>query len=106
LYNNLRFVGTGYSGFGAGLNNPRYEGMPHIGVIPQGRYRIELTPENNQGGRDVIGLKPYRPLKWSNMNCVIRDVDAAQTGALAIVVMHGILGDIAASRDFELLVVT
>ena len=34
------FVGTGYSGTGAGRNKPGMEHVPDVGPIPQGRYKI------------------------------------------------------------------
>lgn len=32
--------GAGYSGHGAGLNNPAMEGVQGIGPLPEGRYRM------------------------------------------------------------------
>lgn len=33
-------IGTGYSGYAQGLNNPELESMPFVGPIPKGLYGI------------------------------------------------------------------
>lgn len=38
-------VGTGYSGSGAGKNNPALENEEDVGPIPRGSYAIKLQPE-------------------------------------------------------------
>ena len=37
---NTIFVGTGYSGNGAGLNNPGAQDQHNVGPLPQGMYTI------------------------------------------------------------------
>jgi RHS repeat-associated protein len=37
---NLTYVGTGYAGIGAGLNNPLMQNVPNVGPLPQGLYTI------------------------------------------------------------------
>lgn len=36
-------VGIGYSGYGAGLDNPKMQGQSCVGPIPQGNYTIGPT---------------------------------------------------------------
>jgi hypothetical protein len=45
------FIGTGYSGNGAGLNNPAAQDQPNVGPIPQGAYTIgpAHTPQDHLG---------------------------------------------------------
>jgi hypothetical protein len=45
------WVGTGYSGHGAGLNNPALEPDPGVGPIPAGKWRIgpALNPPDHLG---------------------------------------------------------
>ena len=45
-------VATGYSGHGAGVNDPAMQSIENVGPIPQGRWSIN-------GPRDVPGRGPY-----------------------------------------------
>lgn len=52
-------VGTGYSGFGAGLNNPSKEGVRTVGPIPRGEYEIgPIYDTNGHMGPRVMPLTP------------------------------------------------
>jgi hypothetical protein len=53
------FVGTGYSGFGDGVNNPAEEMDADIGPIPRGNYTIEPFFDDPGGkGPIVAHLEP------------------------------------------------
>lgn len=52
--------GRGYSGFGAGKNNPALEDEADIGPIPRGRYKIG-EPEDLDGGLHGPFVLPLIP---------------------------------------------
>lgn len=35
-----RYLGTAYSGHGAGFDNPKFETVPEVGPIPAGKWKI------------------------------------------------------------------
>ena len=50
---------TGYSGKGAGRNNPALEAMPNIGPIPKGLWSIDHPPyDDPHKGKLVFRLHP------------------------------------------------
>jgi hypothetical protein len=51
-------IGSGYSGHGAGLNNPDLEQDKDIGPIPAGRYLIGTFFDHPKLGPDVALLMP------------------------------------------------
>jgi Protein of unknown function (DUF2778) len=51
-------TGTGYSGIGAGLNNPLLQDTPDVGPIPQGNYTISASFNDPDKGPDVMNLAP------------------------------------------------
>lgn len=52
-------VGTGYSGFGAGKNNPVMESVHSVGPIPVGKWTIIGPPANTaEHGPCVLTLRP------------------------------------------------
>lgn len=53
-------IGSGYSGFGAGKNNPALEYEPNIGPIPKGMYRIG-APQDLEGGPHGPFVLPLAP---------------------------------------------
>lgn len=59
LIRNGQVAGTGYSGFGAGKNNPALSNVPDIGPIPCGLYGIGGPPyRTTEHGPDVLTLTP------------------------------------------------
>ena len=53
------FEGTGYSGAGAGRNNPAMQDVPNVGPIPQGSYTIGPAYDEVPGlGPCVMHLDP------------------------------------------------
>jgi hypothetical protein len=88
-------VGTGYSGHGAGLNNPAMQNEPNVGPIPQGTWTIgpqqnnvtntgmqlpasmRLTPNPgtntfNRGGFIIHGDNPARN-RTASQGCPVFD---------------------------------
>ncbi len=52
------FVGTGYSGREAGLNDPLMQATPDIGPVPQGLYEISEPFDTETHGPYVMRLTP------------------------------------------------
>ena len=105
IYHDHYFIGTGYSGFGSGLNNPHYEGAHYIGVIPRGRYLIKPIAQRNLGENEVMVLTSVLPKKHDNFDCFIRGDNSMHNGAQSIILDHKIRKEIAASRDYALQVI-
>lgn len=51
-------VSKGYSGKGRGKNNPALEGVPGIGPIPKGNYKITQKYNSNNVGPYALRLEP------------------------------------------------
>jgi len=51
-------IGTGYSGTGAGRNNPEMESVPNVGCIPKGIYTIGDAYDDEHLGKCVMHLDP------------------------------------------------
>lgn len=59
INNSGAVVGTGYSGNGAGLNNPASQAAVSVGPIPQGQWIMtEFVAEGDDCGLGVIHLDP------------------------------------------------
>ncbi len=58
LQHNGRNVSVGYSGRGAGRNNPLMENAQSIGPIPRGRYRIGPQHTHPSKGPVTMALTP------------------------------------------------
>jgi len=54
---NIR-VGSGYSGTGAGRNNPAMQTVQNVGPIPQGHYLIGAPHDTETHGPYVMRLTP------------------------------------------------
>lgn len=52
------FICVGYSGFGAGKNNPDMESVANVGPIPRGRYQIGSPFDSETHGPVVMRLTP------------------------------------------------
>jgi hypothetical protein len=51
-------VGMGYSGNGAGKNNPAMQNVPNVGPIPEGRYTINDPIDSPKVGPYALPLDP------------------------------------------------
>lgn len=56
---NGKLLGTGYSGHGDGLNNPRAQAAPDVGPIPQGLWSIGSPIDTAEHGPFVLPLIPH-----------------------------------------------
>lgn len=52
-------VETGYSGGGAGKNNPDMQHVRNVGPIPRGTYHIGQPRNSGNRGPHVLDLTPY-----------------------------------------------
>lgn len=99
-------IATGYSGAGAGRNNPAEQAVPNVGPIPQGHYLIgpefdapiqgpctmRLSPNGHDAlGRDGFLIHGDNATHDASTGCVILPLEARQ--------------QIAASEDRDLEVV-
>lgn len=104
-------LGTGYSGFGAGKNNPALEYEQNIGPVPRGRYGIG-APEDPDGGPHGPFILPLDPDPSNQMfgrsgflihgDSIIRPGTASRG---CIILAREIREQIAASGDADLEVV-
>jgi RHS repeat-associated protein len=62
-----RNVGTGYSGHGAGVNNPAAEDQQDVGPIPRGEYSIGPQQPIGAGGR-LPAAMAVTPARGNNMH--------------------------------------
>jgi len=93
LARNGAAVGHGYSGHGAGRNNPAMQAAPNVGPIPQGQYKIGPpfdTPPSAHGphvmrliqapgtdtfGRDGFLMHGDNPQHDASEGCIIMPPD-------------------------------
>jgi hypothetical protein len=54
----LNLVSKGYSGNGAGMNNPKMENVPNVGPIPTGFYTIGMPFDSPEHGPECLPLTP------------------------------------------------
>jgi len=59
LDQNEKILSFGYSGAGAGKNNPEMENVHDVGPIPRGRYRIGKPVDTVTHGPRVLPLTPF-----------------------------------------------
>lgn len=58
IFHNDDSIGMGYSGHGAGLNNPALEQLRNVGPIPKGIYDISEPEDVPHLGKTVMQLIP------------------------------------------------
>lgn len=51
-----KLVGIGYSGHGAGLNNPAMESVPDVGPIPRGMWRIVRWDDHHADKGPIVAV--------------------------------------------------
>ncbi len=51
-------VGSGYAGFGNGLNSPDAQGLHDVGPLPRGLYTIQAPVDTTTHGPFVMWLTP------------------------------------------------
>ena len=102
-------VGTGYSGNGAGLNNPAAEAIPDVGPIPEGVWRIGTAFDHPHLGPVAMVLIPLALLTASTRSGFFIHGDNIQMNRSAshgcIILGRPIREEIAQSTDRTLIVV-
>ncbi len=53
-----KVIGQGYSGFGAGLNDPASQEIPNVGPIPCGLWQVGAPIDTAEHGPYVLRLTP------------------------------------------------
>ncbi len=103
IRHNMIDVGSGYSGFGEGKNNPAMEAVEGIGPIPQGRYLIGKSYPHPHLGPVVMNLSPIgHNARGRSLLRVHGDNLDHNASHGCIVLNHDIREMIAASSDKEL----
>jgi len=104
-------VATGYSGAGAGRNNPALEKEPNLGPIPRGDWTIVGPPANTaQHGPYVLKLEPEADTETFGRTGFLMHGDSRQSPGNAshgcIVIPRATREQVWNSGDRELEVVT
>jgi type VI secretion system (T6SS) effector TldE1-like protein len=108
---NGELKGTGYSGRGAGRNNPAMQAVKNVGPIPQGSYRIHVRPGKNYpqrlGAPPVMSLVPAEGTNtFGRSGFFIHGNNRSNDASHGCIVMdHGVRVAVAQSGDRDLLVV-
>src|SRR5580704_5305736 len=95
-----QFVATGYSGKGAGRNNPAEQAVPDVGPIPQGRYRIGPQFHAPVQGPCAMRLTPEGHNALGRTGFMIHGDNAAHDASIGCIILPPeIRQEIAASPD-------
>ena len=103
-----RMSGVGYSGRGAGRNNPSLENIQNIGPIPRGRYRIGPQYTHQSKGPVTMTLTPVGHAARGRTHFLIHGDSINHPGDASegcIVLSRPVRQVIAASGDTEIEVV-
>lgn len=105
LLHNGQVVGTGYSGRGAGRNNPAMENVPSTGPIPRGQYRIGTPFTHQTKGPIVMRLTPVGHAALGRSGFLIHGDSTQHPGEASegcIVLGHALRNAIVRSHDTTL----
>lgn len=101
-------IGMGYSGRGEGKNNPKMQAVPEVGPIPQGRYRIGPMFDSDTHGPHCMRLTPESGTEtFGRCGFLIHGDSIIHPGFASggcIILPRAVRDEIAASRDYELMV--
>ncbi|WP_151637051.1 tlde1 domain-containing protein [Noviherbaspirillum aerium] len=98
----------GYSGKGAGKNNPGMEQVRNIGPIPRGHYRIGRPYQSESKGPHVMNLEPMGHIAHGRTLFRIHGDSRLNPGTASegcIILPRHIRQQISASGDIDLVVV-
>jgi Protein of unknown function (DUF2778) len=102
-------LGSGYSGFGEGKNNPAFQDVPSVGPIPQGRYLIRGAFDSPTHGPVAMPLVPDASNQmFGRSEFLIHGDSLAAPGSASkgcIILPRGVREAINASEDKLLVVV-
>lgn len=100
------FIGTGYSGFDTGRNNPALEAVADVGPIPRGHYRIDAARYSPRLGPIVMNLDPVEHDACGRLLFRIHGDNANHNASHGCIILGpSIRRLIADSKDRNLLVV-
>lgn len=101
-------VGIGYSGHGAGRNNPAMEAVHDVGPIPRGKWAIEKPAYDDPHlGPIVMHLEPVEhDAHGRTLFRIHGDNKTGDASHGCIILSHGVRQMIAASIDTDLEVVS
>lgn len=101
-------IGTGYSGFGPGLDNPDLESVPNVGPIPRGSWKIlHWDDHHGEKGPQVAVLAPDGHNAHGRSDFLIHgdSADANHTASHGCIVANRIIRNaLRASGETELVV--
>lgn len=102
-------VASGYSGFGAGRNNPDMEAAADLGPIPRGLWLIQLPPFDSEAhGPRCMRLLPERQTRtWGRSGFLIHGDSIQHPGSAShgcIILPRPVRIEIANSGDDNLIV--
>jgi hypothetical protein len=109
LFYDGQLVDTGYSGRGAGKNNPQLEATANVGPIPSGAYKIGPAFTDGAKGPVVMRLTPVGHTAHGREGFLIHGDSRSHPGEASegcIILDRTIRERIAASHDTALEVVT
>lgn len=102
-------VATGYSGFGAGKNNPAMERIVNVGPVPRGKYDISDRFDSETHGPVCMHLSPLPGTETFGRGGFLIHGDSASHPGLAshgcIILPRPVRLRIAESEDREMEVV-
>lgn len=105
----LKVLGTGYSGFGEGKNNPAMENVQDVGPIPRGIYSISDPFDSPDHGPMVMRLVPMPQINTFGRNGFLIHGDSlehpGQASKGCIILERSIREQVAAATDRELIVI-
>lgn len=103
-------IGTAYSGFGPGLNNPNMEQVRDMGPIPKGLFEFGEPFDTETHGPFVLRLSPIGPTYTFGRSGFLVHGDSLEFPGKAshgcIVAARRIRENVAASGDNQLTVIT
>ena len=101
-------VGTGYAGFGEGVNNPEDETIPNVGPIPVGNYTIGPAFTHPTAGPITMCLTPLEGTNTFGRDGFLIHGDTASMDHTAshgcIIMPHPVRVTVATSNDRTLTV--
>jgi hypothetical protein len=106
-----KHVANGYSGAGAGKNNPAMEQVHNVGPIPQGEWTITGSPINTaEHGPYVLKLEPSETTPTFGRSGFLMHGDSKQSPGCAsqgcVIMPRAVREQVWKSGDTELQVVT
>ena len=108
LFHDAELIGTGYSGHGAGVNNPAMQSVKNVGPIPVGHYTIGPAFHHPVCGPVAMRLLPHPDNRMFNRDGLLMHGDTPSMDHTAsdgcIIQQRQIRDRVDASPDRDLVV--